>query len=196
MPIHAAGRYGSDRPVSVSDLFISSYTPTLSALLEARKHPEPEELLVLPVAQPSPGKGFSRLPSVTEELELILKAVPPENLSHIPSSVEGYASVKGALSQLSKASIVHFACHGVQDSTDPLRSAFILADGERLTIEELMKHPLPHAHAAILSSCHSASNDSQRPDEALNLASAMLFIGFRSILATKWCVSHWWWDLI
>ena len=51
-----------------------------------------------------------------------------------------------------------------------------------------MKYRLPNAHTAILSACHTASNDSQQPEEAINLSSAMMFLGFGNIVAAKWYV--------
>lgn len=51
-----------------------------------------------------------------------------------------------------------------------------------------MKHKLSNAYIAVLSSCHSVSNDFQQPDESINLASTLMSIGFSSIVGTKWSV--------
>lgn len=191
MPIHAAGIYHGPSPVCLSDFFVSSYTPTLGALVDTLERPIPTEVKVLPAIQPSPKNGWSNIYQVKEELEQIVQLVPPENIIKLGDSTEPdfegvHASVKNVLEKLPEASILHLACHGKQDTYDPLKSGFILANGEKLTIEELMKHRLPNAHTAILSACYTASNDVNQPDESINLASAMLFLGFRSIVATKW----------
>lgn len=193
MPVHAAGLYRRSRPICVSDFYVSSYTPTLGALVDSRKRPHPTEFKVLAAVQPNPGQGWTYLSGVKDELREILEIVPPECLIHLGDSnepdLEGiHTTVKNVIEKLPLATILHLACHGTQDKADPLSSGFILANGERLTIEELMKHHFPKAHFAILSACHTASNDTHQPEESINLASAMLFLGFRSIIAAKWYV--------
>jgi CHAT domain-containing protein len=82
--------------------------------------------------------------------------------------------------------VLHLACHGVQH-TVPLKSSFILEDGA-LSIWDLMKLDLPQAALAFLSACQTAKGDSSQPDQAVHLAASMLFCGFRSVIATMWCV--------
>jgi hypothetical protein len=56
LPIHAAGLYGEDDGFGskLSDFVISSYTPSLTALIEAfRGGPDSKPLQLLAVAQPS-----------------------------------------------------------------------------------------------------------------------------------------------
>ena len=193
MPIHAAGIYRGSSPSCVSDYYISSYTPTLGALVKARMRPYPTNLKVLAAIQPNPGKGYSQLRNVQEELREIVAVVPPENLISLGDSdqpdFEGtQTTVKNVIDKFSEATVLHLACHGTQDREDPFKSGFILANGERLTIEEMIKHRLPNAHTAILSACHTSSNDAEQTDESMNLASTLLHLGFSSILATKWWV--------
>lgn len=38
----------------------------------------------------------------------------------------------------------------------------------------------------LLSACETATGDSEQPDQAVHLAAAMLFVGFRSVIATMW----------
>lgn len=90
-----------------------------------------------------------------------------------------------ALSSVKSASVLHLACHGCQDQDNPLNSGFELQDG-RLTLGDLMRVDTPHAQLAYLSACQSAGMDASRPDESLNLAGAMLFVGFKSVIATMW----------
>lgn len=53
-------------------------------------------------------------------------------------------------------------------------------------VSELMNFDLKNALFAYLSACETAKGDSERPDQAVHLAAAMLFVGFRSIVATMW----------
>ncbi len=190
MPMHAAEIYHGTSPVCMSEFFVSS----LGALVDAHKRPplDPTKLKVLAVIQPSPGWSWPRLPEVRNELRQILDVVPEENLIALnadEADLESiHTTVQKVISRLPEANMLHLACHGTQDVADPLRSGFILADGERLTVEELTKLRLPSANTAILSACHTASNDAHQPEDSINLASAMLFLGFWSDLATKWLV--------
>lgn len=194
MPVHAAGNYETKAPISVSDFFISSYVPTLDALLEARKRPIPATTTVLAAIQPNPGKPWSTLPNTKAELKEVKNIVPAEHLLHLsptghdPQGEEDglYTTPSTVLDLLPSASVLHLACHGDQLPSNPLQSGFIMRDGERLTVEMLMKTTLKEACVALLSACHTAGNDPDRPDEAINLASVMLFVGFRSVGATMW----------
>ncbi|KAJ7076906.1 hypothetical protein C8R44DRAFT_755363 [Mycena epipterygia] len=74
LPIHAAGIYGEDQAFGskLSDFLISSYIPSLSALIQGfRPHSEPQaELQLLVVTQPS-AEGQSYIPGTQEEIKCI-----------------------------------------------------------------------------------------------------------------------------
>lgn len=57
-----------------------------------------------------------------------------------------------------------------------------------LTISKLMQIEMPNAFFAFLSACGSAMGDRRQPHETVHLAASMLFAGFKSVLATMWCV--------
>jgi CHAT domain-containing protein len=80
---------------------------------------------------------------------------------------------------------VHIACHGSQDSGDPLKSAFHLSN-DNISVSDLMQLNLAGAYLAFLSACETAKGDHDQPDQAVHLAATMLFIGFKSIVATMW----------
>jgi CHAT domain-containing protein len=95
------------------------------------------------------------------------------------------AKVHEVTEALPRANIVHLACHGVQDQEDPLSSGFCLGDG-KLAVCQLMDIKLDHAFMAFLSACETAKGDKNQPDQTIHLAAAMLFCGFRSVVATMW----------
>jgi CHAT domain-containing protein len=82
-----------------------------------------------------------------------------------------------ARSNLRDSSIVHFACHGVQDVINPLNSGLILSDGQ-LKVSELMRTSdvgfKSGLTLAFLSACETAKGDKTVPDEALHLAATLL----------------------
>ncbi|KAJ6524601.1 CHAT domain-containing protein [Mycena vulgaris] len=160
LPIHAAGIY-EDQSVdeSLMDYVISSYTPTLTALLSP------------------PFPPFT---------------IPNEWLTTLGS---GTASLNTVLPQLQTSSIIHFACHGIQDAEKPLQSALLIG-GEGLTVAQIMRQSgishdgsettEKHMGLAFLSACETSMGDKKLPDEAMHLAATLLFAGFRSVVATMW----------
>lgn len=188
LPVHAAGVYHRDRTnpdISISDYAVSSYAPTISALLQAQRRTpliKRTEAKILVVAQPDV-PGYATLPKTIEESLTISRTVPPSAL--LPHPVG--ATVSDVLQQCPKASIIHLACHGQQNRTDALDSGFLLADG-RLTVSALMQLQLQRPLLAFLSACESAMGDMEQPDELIHLAAAMLVAGFPSVIGTMWCV--------
>jgi CHAT domain-containing protein len=83
------------------------------------------------------------------------------------------------------ANIVHLACHGIQDPESAVESGFCLSDG-RLTILKLMEMKLDNPFLAFLSACETAKGDENQPDQVMHLAAAMMFLGFKAVVATMW----------
>jgi CHAT domain-containing protein len=176
-------------PTFLSDFAVSSYVPSLAGLLLARKTKNtPSTPKWLVVAEPD-AQDFSPLPDSLREVEIIRSSMAnhPEASAHI--RVEIRKSRIEVLEQMNDASVIHLACHGVQDRDQPLSSGFLLRE-ERLTISDLMKLNLPNAQFAFLSACESAASDREQPDEAIHLAAAMIFAGVSSVVGTLWRASR------
>ncbi|KAG8694012.1 hypothetical protein FRC08_008750 [Ceratobasidium sp. 394] len=182
LPIHAAGPYKAGG-VNLPDILISSYTPTVSALIRARQakaKSSPDRPRMLAVAQ-TEVEGFLPLPYATEEVSVIkqLEIVSTELLDQ-------KATPHSVLNHLESHSWVHLCCHGTTNAQLPLLSAFHLHHGS-LTIESLMRTELPSADFAFLSACHSAEGSIVQ-NENMSLASALQVAGFRSIVATMYAI--------
>jgi CHAT domain-containing protein len=136
------------------------------------------------VVQPNHG-GLNPIPFTERELQNIEKHVPSKFLvkfgtGNVP------ATVKGVTTRLPHAHVVHFACHGKQDTNLPWESGLML-DGELyLTVKEIMKYPMPNASLAYLSACETGMGAENLPDEAMHIAASLLFAGFRGVVATMW----------
>ncbi|TDL18822.1 TPR-like protein [Rickenella mellea] len=187
LPIHAAGLYNADGTSSISllDVAISSYTPTLSALLQnsERTTPDSSVFKFLAVIQPNT-PGVAPLPGTLEELEIIRKHVS-DSSSQI---LEGRnATTSEVLSSMAECSWVHLACHGTQDVTRPMESGLLLEDG-RLKLSKIIQQRFHHAEFAFLSACQTATGDENRPEEAIHLAAGMLLAGYRGVVASMWSI--------
>ncbi|KAF7328560.1 hypothetical protein MVEN_02543900 [Mycena venus] len=185
LPIHAAGRYGAshDFGSKLSDFVISSYTPSLTALIESFRPQSglQTELKLLAVAQP-----FS-LPGTQKEIDSIeLWAKGKVPLTRLEGQA---ATVRNVQMEMMDSTWVHFACHGIQDITSPTDSALLLAGDERLTLSNIIHMSLPNARLAFLSACQTATGDKELQEESIHLAAGMLLAGYRGVIGSMWSIS-------
>ncbi|KAG2340472.1 hypothetical protein BDR05DRAFT_966738 [Suillus weaverae] len=189
IPLHAAHpfqtRADHSKEPCLEDLYICSYTPTLSALIRSRRMMKKRvspSFVAIGQGQPGAGKGKA-LSAVDSELELVHELVPA-TATH--TTISGDAATRaGALKGLEENTWVHLACHGKQDPAQPYDSHFVMRD-EHLTLLDIMEKHIPHAEFAFLSACHTAVGDEQTPDEVIHLAAGLQFSGFKSVVGTLW----------
>ncbi|KAG2341563.1 TPR-like protein [Suillus weaverae] len=189
IPLHAAHpfqtRADRSKEPCLEDLYICSYTPTLSALIRSRqmmKRRATPSFVAIGQGQPGAGKGKA-LSAVDSELELVHELVPA-TANH--TTISGDAATRaGALQALEENTWVHLACHGKQDPSQPYNSHFVMRD-EHLTLLDIMDRDIPHAEFAFLSACHTAVGDEKTPDEVIHLAAGLQFSGFKSVVGTLW----------
>jgi CHAT domain-containing protein len=189
IPIHAAGIYTGIDQECCSDYVVSSYTPTLSTLLRARKGLQPiakaDATLLLVAAEHTADARLPPLSKVKVERRDICSVVENTGVQYAASS-QSVSKTAEATAALPAANLVHIACHGLQHTSEPLKSAFHLSDDDVLSVSELMGLDLKGAFLAFLSACETAKGDHDQPDEAIHLAATMLFVGFKSVVATMW----------
>ncbi|WP_152989946.1 CHAT domain-containing protein, partial [Frankia sp. ACN1ag] len=201
LPLHAAGHHHTCHdavPATVLDRAISSYTPTVRALIHARRPlPEPvphrQEPHIVAVAMthtppaldPS-GEDISLndLPGAKEEVGH-LEAHFPGRVRPLIDLRATYATVTEALPACRWA---HFACHGMADLADPSASRLFLHDHRTrpLTVLDVTRLHLDGAELAFLSACETSRPGDLLPDEAIHLASAFQLAGYRHVIATLW----------
>jgi CHAT domain-containing protein len=133
------------------------------------------ETLVVAVDQPYQGVP---LPEAIKEATIVREHVSASKTFQV-------STTDGVLEHIQTASILHLACHGTQNLSDALQSGFHLED-DMLTISKLTELELPRAFLAVLDACETAKGDTVQPDQAIHLAGAMLFAGFKSVVATMW----------
>ncbi|KIK40193.1 hypothetical protein CY34DRAFT_13890 [Suillus luteus UH-Slu-Lm8-n1] len=189
IPLHAANPFltqpDRSKEPCLEDLYICSYTPTLSALVRSRqltKKRVTPSFVTIGQGQPGAGKGKALL-AVDSELELVRELVPA---TANRTTISGDAATRaGALEALEANTWVHLACHGKQDSEQPYHSHFVMRD-EHLTLLDIMEKDIPRAEFAFLSACHTAVGDKETPDEVIHLAAGLQFSGFKSVVGTLW----------
>ncbi|KAH7906863.1 CHAT domain-containing protein [Hygrophoropsis aurantiaca] len=192
LPLHAAGSYRKGGS-NLANLYVSSYTPTLSALIRSRRertrtaHSETPTRAFLSIGQAKPNESSREreLVSVGTELELVKSIVPP-SISYDELSGDN-GTCEAAIHSLHNHSWVHLACHGKQDVLQPFDSSFAMRD-KPLRLLDIIQADLQHPEFAFLSACHTAIGDKNTPDEVIHLAAGMQFAGFRSVIGTMWAV--------
>jgi CHAT domain-containing protein len=131
--------------------------------------------------------GLPTIPEVETEVAHVSAVAESSNVKVLYKRV-GSTTVADSAAVIQDANIIHLACHGIQDARDATQSGFCLGDG-RLTILRLMDLKLDNAFLAFLSTCETAKGDEEQPDQVMHLAAAMLFCGFKSVVATMWYVN-------
>ncbi|KAG1875785.1 TPR-like protein [Suillus subluteus] len=186
LPIHAAGPYEKKKD-NLSDIYISSYTPTLATLVRARKQvsrdPSSQHFVAIGQANPDRGKG---LRCVAPELAIVAKRLEPV-VSSFTSLEDSDATVQGALDALNHNQWLHLACHGMPNRQQPFQSSFAMRNGP-LMIKDIIRSNWENSEFAFLSACHTTVGDEKNPDESIHLAAAMQFCGFRSVIGSMWSV--------
>ena len=182
LPLHAAGLYEDEKwNFNLPDIYTSSYTPTLSALISARSNTVIGQSIVpklLVIGQPD----TESLANVQDEINNIQQLG-----DFVDVLVGANGSCEAVLHGLQQHSWAHFACHGLLgDNSQPFHASFQLHDENHLTLLDLIQARLPNAEFAFLASCHSAAGDLNTPDEIIHLAAALQFCGFRSVVGTLW----------
>ncbi|KAI0252360.1 CHAT domain-containing protein [Lactifluus subvellereus] len=187
LPIHAAGPISSHTNVKryLCDIYVCSYTPSLSALIASRSHNlsgsasrQPSLLIV--------GQPDESLPGVDSETRSIECLVGSGSVTRIAGEA---ATPENVIAHLPMHPWVHFACHGMLQPGRPFESSFLLQHKTHLTLLRIAKSHLPTAELAFLAACHTAElAEDGTPDEVLHLTAAMQFSGFRSVIGTMWAM--------
>ncbi|KAG0700577.1 CHAT domain-containing protein [Suillus ampliporus] len=185
LPLHAAGPY-EKKIRNLSHFYISSYTPTLAALIRARQQLSRDTSMqhFVAIGQANPNKGKA-LRCVAPELAVVDQRLSP--IVSFASLEDSDATVQGALDVLSHNQWLHLACHGMPNRKESFESSFAMRDGP-LTIKEIIRSHWQNLEFAFLSACHTTVGDESSPDEAIHLAAAMQFSGFRSVIGSMWSV--------
>ena len=168
LPLHAMGPIPSDSgdPCYFSDLYISSYTPTLSALLASR---EPGTQL----SDPSPPGAW---PDAQGDLDL-----------QATSLGRGNAILATILDGLQRHRFVFIVYNGELKTGRPFEASIRFPNGKYLTLLDLVRSRHPAGEFALLPGSHTAElTEESIPDEALHLSAAVQYSGYRSVIGTLW----------
>jgi hypothetical protein len=131
LPVHTAGyhqRTGEGVPRTVLDRVVSSYTPTVRALSEARSERDhadtDQDRFLIVTVKDAPGQPV--LHAVDRERAALQALLP----AHRYTTLDGPAATRDAVDQaLGTHRWVHFSCHGDQNLAEPSLGGLLLHDG-------------------------------------------------------------------
>ncbi|MCJ1249958.1 hypothetical protein MMC30_007184 [Trapelia coarctata] len=199
-PIHAIGT-GLNMETNVMDRVISSYTPSLRALSQARlrysrqnnerdapttQQKSSPSALVLAMHETS---LHAPLNFSNEEAAAVQDRFPNTKVLHEPT----FSAACDALQESPEPSIVHFSCHGDMIPSEPFKSTLLLRDWKThpLTVGALQRLSMENPLLAFLSACFTANAGIDRlQDESEHLASAMQIAGFAAVVGSVWNVDQ------
>ncbi|KAG2746772.1 hypothetical protein P692DRAFT_201621352 [Suillus brevipes Sb2] len=188
LPLHAAGEYRANGK-SLAQQYISSYTPSLTALMRARRsHDKSPSVPFAAIGQNLPAGASFTLDCVEPELDLVRTLLPPPPTVSFTKITSVDATKSRALCALQDNTWLHFACHGTQNYRDPFKSAFLMRD-QPLSLLDITRMDLSRHEFAFLSACETAVGDFATPDEVIHLAAGLQFAGVKSVVGTLWKVN-------
>jgi CHAT domain-containing protein/tetratricopeptide (TPR) repeat protein len=183
LPLHACWWEENGQRRYLLDEFVIRYAPslTLFQILWARERGRRE--LLLAVANPTGDLPFAEYEC--EQIEACWDGARAQVLWREQGTRDT------VLENASAAHLLHFACHGVYDLASPLESHLKLANGETLTLGEMLELlNLPHAQLVVLSACETALvNPAELADEHFGLALGPLYAGAPTAWGTLWAVA-------
>lgn len=163
------------------DVAVSSYTPTLRALLQARTVAASQGPPLLVAMPYTPGEAD--LPGAELELYAVRAMLPGARTMVGPEATR--AEVLGALPY---SPWVHFACHAEQNPQVPSEGRLLLHDGP-LTVRQIAAARLNRAELAFLSGCETARGGDVLADECISLAATLQLAGYPHVIGTLWPIS-------
>jgi tetratricopeptide (TPR) repeat protein len=191
LPLHAAGHYGSARAgeaISVMDRVVSSYTPTLSAMIRARQagtgSAQRRRLLVVAMSAAPGDAGLPALPGARAEASWLGARFPGVHTR----CADGQATTQAVLRLIPDHAIAHFTCHGIHDLMHPGLGGLLLRDGA-LSIPRIAGLDLRRVELAFLSACQTALGGVRLLDESVHLGAAFQLAGYRHVIGTLWTVA-------
>ena len=120
-------------------------------------------------------------------IEFVEEAIELSKMFKTDPILEEEATIENVKKNAKSSDLMHFACHGIFDSKDPLKSGLKLYDGV-LTAKYILENIKFKAELITLSSCDTGKNRIYLGDEFIGLTRSLLYAGTASIIASLWPV--------
>ena len=185
LPLHAAWREDKARPTGrfyACDALCFRCAPNAAVLFRTRKA-HAESLLCVDEPQPV---NAPALPFSAEEV-----AAAREHFGKSEVLKGKQATRRTMLDAVPRHSALHLSCHGFANLSNPRQNGFLMANGEFLTLDDLLATRLDAVELAVLSACDAGQMGTALPDQAIGLPSGMLQSGACGVISPLWPVMSW-----
>ena len=187
----AAGQWNGAPEASVMERVISSYSPSIKALIHSRQNPSVsyDRTLKHVVVAMHKTPDLATLDHAKEEVDWVARTLRVSRCPFLNNTIPLRNPTKrDVLNQIAEAHVFHFAGHGKANPVDPLSSCLVL-DDYPLTVQDLInmeRRPANH-FLAFLSACETGLNSADDlRDESINMMSAFQIAGFRHTIGLLW----------
>jgi CHAT domain-containing protein len=173
LPFHALPIDGQP----LATIHTLSYLPSASALQYLRRAVSsslPDRILAI-------GNPTKDLPAAATEAAFVASLFDQEAL------LGDHATEEAVCQQISQYPLLHFATHGRLSEDAPLSSSLALANGEELSVYELMGLRL-NADLVVMSACNTGQGETTGGDDVLGLTRGLLGAGARAAVVSLWQV--------
>ncbi|KAF8443197.1 CHAT domain-containing protein [Boletus edulis BED1] len=203
IPLHAAGPYRQGEP-SLLQIYVSSYTPTLQALIRARartasepsrsrrssivpgflKGKKSKQTMTNQTIPTIVAIGHTTSDETCYELDFLRNRIPP---SAPFRRIEGEeVTLEVVLAAFREPVWLHLACAASVDAALPGQSGFATRDGT-LSLYDISS-ARPRAEFAFLSGRCERGDDAESEEMMMHLVAALQYSGVRSVIGTLWPV--------
>ena len=179
LPLHAAWTDEGNTRCYAMDQVSFTYAPSAAGLRAAQGLAGVQAGTILAVDNPDGSLRFS--------YEEVTAAV--DSFAQKTVLAGGQATAEHLKAALPHHAVLHFSTHGMAGFDRPLESRLLLANGQSLTLGELLDLRLPGARLAVLSACETGIPGTNLPDEVISLPSGFLQAGVGGVVGSLWAVS-------
>lgn len=172
----------------LGDKFIIRYTPSCQVLDFCKKRPSVETALKYGTVE----DATDDLPCASFECEEIAQLYDIPNQLRLKGSSQATKNNYRQLVKHEKVQVLHSSHHASSRLDQPLESILLLANGEKLTLGELLTPGwrVPDLLEVFLSCCETNVGNPGITDDILTIGFGFLCAGARSVVSTLWSVDE------
>ncbi len=184
LPLHAAWRLVEGQSRALLDEVVVQYAPSAYALQMARRRAAERTGSRALVAGIDAYRDLPPLQTAVFEANAVSELLGGEAV--LDSAVRKQVVLEGA----ARAAYLHLACHGRYSWFKPDESALFLANGEVLSLADIVDTLyMPQMRLVTLSACETGFTDiRQTPDEFIGLPAAFLQAGAPTVISSLWSI--------
>nr|MDJ0728698.1 tetratricopeptide repeat protein [Crocosphaera sp.] len=179
LPIHALP---IDNNCILQDKYDIQYAPSCQILQITKQRPLNQLTNLFAIQNPTKDLTFTDL-----EVNIISTLFNQKEIIAKDNATKNTVTTQ---LKASESHCYHFSCHGRFNPNNPLESALLLANTNKLTLGKIFELDLKKARLVVLSACETGLIDlNSISDEYIGLPAGFLFAGSSSVISSLWAVS-------